>query len=413
MLIVGGGPAGAVTALVVARAGHRVTLIDRPEPEDRSPTVGLITPRGITEIERLGLELPTPHHRIRNIRLSYPGADHLPATSTTIPWPPDPSSERDTAITVGGSTVSGTLLSAARGAGVTVIDDINATAAIVERGFVRGAHGVTSDGTPIELRARFTVIADGANSRFGRQLGTVRRPTWPFAVVHRASYPCRLSEAAEIDIVVGLRDAGDTAITGHAWMLPAGDGTATVTVTIMSTSPSFAVINPDRLLEQVVATHADRWRIDPDPISAPSGGRLPLGLSVGPVAGPNYVLVGDAAGAANPITGLGVEAAIETGHLAGDVLVEAIESDAAAALQRYPQLLDERFGQYYKTGRLSSRVFSHPSVSQRLARLAAHRRFATTAVARIASRHLRPGRLGPAELAYRAAQALDAITPDA
>ena len=43
---------------------------------------------------------------------------------------------------------------------------------------------------------------------------------------------------------------------------------------------------------------------------------LPMGLSVGPVVGPNWVLVGDAAGAINPFNGEGIDYALETGRLA-------------------------------------------------------------------------------------------------
>ena len=42
-------------------------------------------------------------------------------------------------------------------------------------------------------------------------------------------------------------------------------------------------------------------------------------MSVEPSAGPTYLLIGDAVGAANPLSGAGIEAALETGALAADV----------------------------------------------------------------------------------------------
>ena len=49
-----------------------------------------------------------------------------------------------------------------------------------------------------------------------------------------------------------------------------------------------------------------------------------MGASVRPAAGPTYLVVGDAAGVANPFSGAGMEYAIETGMLAGGVLDEAL-----------------------------------------------------------------------------------------
>ena len=45
------------------------------------------------------------------------------------------------------------------------------------------------DGTEFEARADYTVIADGANSQFGRALGTFREPTWPYGLAHHGAFP--------------------------------------------------------------------------------------------------------------------------------------------------------------------------------------------------------------------------------
>ena len=80
-----------------------------------------------------------------------------------------------------------------------------------------------------------------------------------------------------------------------------------------------------------------------------------MGGSVGPTAGPTYLVVGDAAGSANPFVGAGIEYALRDRRLAGDVLDEALREDNATALQRYPKLLDEHYGTYFKVGRLVDR----------------------------------------------------------
>ncbi|HEY2301180.1 MAG TPA: FAD-dependent monooxygenase, partial [Acidimicrobiales bacterium] len=57
-VVVGAGPAGSVAALVLARAGVRVALIDKAAfPRDKA-CGDLIGPRGVQILEDLGVELP-------------------------------------------------------------------------------------------------------------------------------------------------------------------------------------------------------------------------------------------------------------------------------------------------------------------------------------------------------------------
>ena len=51
-----------------------------------------------------------------------------------------------------------------------------------------------------------------------------------------------------------------------------------------------------------------------------------MGGSVGPKAGPTYLVVGDAAGTVNPFNGEGIDYAYETGRLAAEVLHEALST---------------------------------------------------------------------------------------
>jgi flavin-dependent dehydrogenase len=195
-------------------------------------------------------------------------------------------------------------------------------------------------------------------------------------------------------------------------VFPRGDGTVNVGVLILSTSPSFRVINPAHLLESLVAAVRDRWHLVDEPVLAPAGGRIPLGTSVGPEAGPTYVVVGDAAGAANPLSGAGIEYAIETGIIAGSVLTEALRSGNAAALQRYPQLLADRYGSYYQVGRLLDRFLGRPSVARRVGSLASSRPALANAFVRLAGNELRSRYPGPTEFAYRITRALTFVAPD-
>ena len=408
VLVVGAGPAGAAVAAALADNGHRVVVVDRAAAPGEKACGELITPRAVVALDRCGV----PHgrlgefHSISHVRLTTGSG------SATTRWPTH-DLYPDHAFVAPRERFDQLLVDRAVEAGATVLRGHDATAPIVDRGFVHGAHVTRDDGSSIEIRAAYTVVADGANSRFGRALGTYRQPTWPSALAHRAIFPSALHDAAEIEIVLDLDDRAGTPITGYGWMFPRGDGTANVGVLMMSTSPSFRVVQPAHLLERLVADNGARWHLTGDPVHPPAGGRIPLGASVGPAAGPTYLVVGDAAGAANPLSGAGIEYAIETGVLAGSVLDEALRAGHGASLQRYPRLLDERYGPYFKVGRLVDRLLGRPGVARRVANTAASRPAFARTLVRITSNSLRPGRPGAAELAYRIGAAITSVAPDA
>ena len=402
VLVIGAGPAGCAAAAVLAQRGHGVIVIERNVFPHTDRSAVLLTPRSLAALRQLELPEIESSHRIHHVRLTCEGR----STSTT--WPRHHAYPQHAAA-VSRSVLAEHLVRAAEAEGATVLTGHEATDPIVERGFARGANVAAPDGTAFEARAEYTIVADGANSRFGRALGTFRKPAWPYALAHRVTFRSPLHDASEIELLVDLRDRAGTPITGYAWMLPAGDGTVTVGVMMMSTSPSFQVVNPAHLLDRVIGDHGARWHLDAEPIVPGWGGRIPLGMSVEPSAGPTYLLIGDAVGAGNPLSGAGIEAALETGGLAAGVVDEALQTGSAAALQQYTRLLSQRYGSFYQVGRLATRALGQPSMSRRVNQIAATRRPAADAYLRLATNELRPGRAGIAEFVYRAGRTISLI----
>jgi menaquinone-9 beta-reductase len=80
-----------------------------------------------------------------------------------------------------------------------------------------------------------------------------------------------------------------------------------------------------------------------------------MGFSRAPLYQRGTLLVGDAAGMANPFTGEGIAYAMESGALAADVAIDALAVPAGErrelALQRYPAELSARYASYYRLGR--------------------------------------------------------------
>jgi flavin-dependent dehydrogenase len=172
-------------------------------------------------------------------------------------------------------------------------------------------------------------------------------------------------------------------------------------------------VNTTHLLNEYVATAPAYWEISAEKAAGePTGGRLPMGGSVGPKVGPTFVVVGDAAGFVNPFNGEGIDYAYETGRLAAQVLHEALSTGDGLAVQQYEKLLDAEYGLYFKVARLFAQIIGRPALMPELTRVGMRSRTLMEWVLRIMANLLRPDELGPAEAAYKAAAALARVFPD-
>lgn len=413
VLVVGGGPAGASVATWLARSGHQVTLLEKHTLTSQKACGDALTPRAVRELQLLDVDpLALGGQRVAGVRMVHG------TRAVTAPWPHHPDLP-DHGVILRRDVLDQHLRSEASAAGATVLMGHEALAPIVERGFVRGATvAVTNELTESanktrEVRSRFLVIADGANSAFGRGLGTTRDHKWPYGVASRSYWSSPRSSESWIESTLGLADANGNSIAGYGWVMPVGDGAVNVGVATLSTYRDAKGINTLKLLDSFANNVAERWEIEPtQALATPTRFRVPLGGSVGPKMGPTFLVIGDAAGAANPFNGDGVDGALMCGRLAADVLDEALTSGNSTTLQRYPTLLEEAVGQYQKVGRLTARLIGSPTVLSPLLKLGMRSDRAMGAALRITANELRSNKRGGAERAYALASAISRFAPN-
>jgi geranylgeranyl reductase family protein len=408
VLVVGGGPAGAAAGYWLARHGHDVTIVEKKSfPREKTCGDGL-TPRAVKQLDDMGLadELRR-FHRYHGLRATGMGRE------LELEWPPHPVypshgyvvRRRDLDMMVARN---------AEQAGAVVLEGHEALTPIVDRGFVRGATVDRGNGEPLDVRAEFTIVADGANSRFGRALGTSRTREWPYGTAIRTYWESPRHADPWIESALDVKDRNGNPMPGYGWIFPVGDGTVNVGVGLLSTFRDFRSVNTSHLLDAYARQIEDRWQIDASiPTARATSGRIPMGGSVGPKAGPTYLVVGDAAGSVNPFNGEGIDYAYETARMAADVIHEALVDGDATALQRYPKQVDEAYGDYFKVGRLFARVIGRPALMRELTRVGMHSRTLMEWVLRIMANLLRPDELGPAEAAYKAVAAIARFAPEA
>ena len=99
--------------------------------------------------------------------------------------------------------------------------------------------------------------------------------------------------------------------------------------------------------------------------------------------------------------------------MAAGLLDEALQTGDGMVLQRYPALLHEEYGLYFKVARLFAQVIGQPTLMRELTRVGMHSRTLMEWVLRIMANLLRPDEIGPAEAAYKLASTLAYLAPSA
>ena len=209
VLVVGAGPAGSIAALVLARAGARVALVDKARfPRDKA-CGDLVGPRGLQVLADLGVPEP-------------PGLDVGDMVVV------GPTGRRVLLPCFDGATYPGRARAVTR----TVFDAALRTAAL-EAGAVevdgRAADplwaGNGLDGYRVgreEWRADFVVGADGAASHVAASAGLVdeSRVLWGFAV------RCYVDQPVDLPVITFWEQRPWRAFSGYGWIFPGPDGAA-------------------------------------------------------------------------------------------------------------------------------------------------------------------------------------------
>ena len=302
----------------------------------------------------------------------------------------------------------------AQSSGAILLQGHEALSPILDNGRLLGAVIFDHDtNEAFEIRAKFVVIADGANSRFGRALGTSRTKAWPYGTAIRTYWQSPRHAEPWIESALDVKDRQGNSMPGYGWIFPVGDGTINIGVGLLSTFKKFKDVNTTHLLDSYAHMVANSWGINPDhPECKATSGKIPMGGSVGPKVGANFLVIGDAAGSVNPFNGEGIDYAYETARIAASVLNDALVSGDEKALLQYQRRIDDEYGQYFKVARLFARVIGRPVLMRELSRVGIQSHTLMEWVLRIMANLLRPDEMGPAELAYKAAAQLVRLAPD-
>ncbi len=333
-VVVGAGPAGTAAAIVLARAGHDVLIVDKATfPRDKCCGDGL-TALALRELESLGLD---------------PG--HIESWNVV----------RDVAVRSPSGTERYFALPDGPGYHAAVVPRVDLDAAMLELARASGARveqGRTVVGTDVSLDA-IDLYTDNQNGQNGRRI----RATNLIAADGMWS-PVRKSLGLAVDQYLGewhafrqyYRNVSDRAaqelivwfepdlLPGYAWSFPLAGGRANVGFGIRRDGRHSVGEMRQLWLDLLNRPHIRR-ALGPDAVAEASHKAWPIPARVGrvPLVGPRTMFVGDAAAVTDPMTGEGIGQALLTGRLAAEsVLAHADPPEHYAKAVRRELVADDR-----------------------------------------------------------------------
>jgi geranylgeranyl reductase family protein len=330
VLIVGAGPAGSLAALMLARAGVSVHLLDRarfPRPKLCGDT---LNPGSLAILDRHELGAPV---RARSI----------PVSGMTVTGPGRVTVSADYPAGVCGAAITrhvldARLVEAAVSAGARFEPDVTVLEALTSPDGRRVIGVRTAAGT---RRASLVIAADGRGSRLGASLGLTRF----------ARTPRRWAFGAYFEGVEGMTRRGEMHIraAGYVGVAPLPDGITNVCV-VRERTPQDRTFDSRTLIRDVTSA---------DPMLRDRFGRAsqvsevavlgPLAMEADASGIPGLLLAGDAAGFVDPMTGDGLRFALRGAELA----VEAALDELSTGLPAFRSLAAARAREFSAKWRIN------------------------------------------------------------
>jgi flavin-dependent dehydrogenase len=353
VVVVGARVAGSATAMLLARLGHDVVVVDRASFPSDTVSTHSIARSGVVQLRRWGLldqVLDSGAPAIRQVTFNAAGE----TLSRTIKH----KAGVDLVVAPRRYALDTILATAAARAGAQVRTGVTVTAVHRDaHGRVAGVHGHDRSGAPVELAARWVIGADGLGSRIARSVGAAITQACPAGGATQYAYYDGIPWTG-LEFFVAPRSFAGVFPTHHGqaciWVCtPAADARAVRRQT-GSREEAFG-----ELLERSAPMLAERLRAARR--TSPVQGMLRQPNQVRQAFGPGWALVGDAGYYRDAVTAHGISDAFRDAELLAVALDQVLRGDAEedAALARYQQQRDQALREIFE---ITCRLSAYPPV---------------------------------------------------
>jgi len=341
-VVVGAGPAGSAVAAFLARAGLDVLLLDKANfPRDKA-CGDLVSPIGVSILGTLGLQpaLGEVGFCVNAASITAPRGESVHGP---VPSHPD---HPNYGYIVKRIVLDDLIRQAALRAGARFEGQFHVRDIRLDDGQALTVIGEQRN-SRVEARGRLVILAVGASLPLLQSVGLVTQPIG-FAYAARAYF----GGLPGLDQCIHIHFDG-VPLPGGGWIFPLSDDTANVGTGFyyrsQRTPPTAA-----QALACFLAHPPIRARLEgAHQIGPIKGFPLRTDFHRSPTTGPRMLLVGEAAGLVNPLTGEGIHYALESAQIASQCVQTCFEQAdfSPAALRNYDRALRVRFQRMF--------VFAH------------------------------------------------------
>lgn len=331
VLVIGAGPSGSIATITIAQNGIDVLLIDKKSE------IG--TPKRCAEgilrstLDELGIRADKRWiaREIKGIEIVSPSNKKLVLDEDNFELP-------DTAYILERKIFDKTLVMDAIRFGAKVMIKTKANnIKRVKDGFLVKA---TSLGKEIQIFTKIIIGADGPESKVGRMVG-LKSNTSLNNMASCAQYEMvnvNMDDMNHVRVHIGSVCPG-----GYVWIFPKGDDIANVGLGILK---SHTDKTAKHFLDSFIESNQDV--VNAQCVEMNVGGD-PIGGLIEQRYDDNIMIVGDAAGFVDPLTGDGIRTAMLSGKFAGDVAVKSIKNGdySKKFLKEYYDLTEEHVGKSF------------------------------------------------------------------
>ena len=336
VVIVGAGPSGSTTAHYLAKEGFNVMLLDKFDfPRDKTCGDGL-TPRALHILDDMGILDTVNHVGQRSNKLELIS----PKGHTASALIPKKENLCDYLLVVPRLILDNIILECALASGASFQAPVRVTS-IEQEGntmLVKGEKRAKA----ITFRGRMVIHATGANTKLLLHTGILKK--MPQMVLAARTY---------YDGITSIIDAAqfridNVPLPGYGWIFPVSDTSANVGIGL------FRVGLASRWLPKNAHAAFDTFIQSPPLQKLLSGARqvgpikgfpIRVDFARSPTFGERTMIIGEAAGLVNPVTGEGIDYGMESGKMAAEHLSHmfAVGDFSVKQLAAYDKQLRQRY----------------------------------------------------------------------